>query len=82
VVPAGNVEATAAAIELMLNERTQLRTRAVLADDRDSWRWPTVAEPLLRTLSDLPAVRRSSLISAAARAAQTLLLARADGGWR
>lgn len=74
VVPAGDVKATAAAMELMLNERTQLRTRATLVENRSSWGWSVVAQPLLHTLPDLPAVRRSSLVGAALDAARALLI--------
>ncbi len=82
VVPAGDVKATAATMELMLNERTQMRTRAILAETRGSWRWSVVAQPLLKTLPDLPAVRRSSLVGAALDAIRALLIGPPSGVWR
>ncbi len=74
VVPAGDVAATSAALELLLVERAQLRCRAALAADRGRWTWHRVTQPLVRTLPTLPAVRRGSLASAAVRAALRLLM--------
>jgi glycosyltransferase involved in cell wall biosynthesis len=82
VVPAGDVQATAAAMQLMLGEREQLRVRAAIASSRDAWRWSAVVEPLLRTLPDLPAVRRLSLADALIDAARTLLVPPGSEAWR
>jgi len=74
VVPAGDADAVAAAIEVLLSERTQLHTRAALTKSRESFRWSEVAEPLLNILPTLPAVRRTALSSAAIGALRALLL--------
>jgi glycosyltransferase involved in cell wall biosynthesis len=74
VIPPGDVAAVAAAMELSLGERSQVRSRAALAAGRDRWRWSRVVEPLVHTLPTLPAVRRGWLAGAALRAALRLLL--------
>jgi len=72
VVPPGNIDWAAAAMDLLLTERTQNRCRASLADTRDHWRWSVVARPLVEALPSLPATHRRGLAPAAARAAATL----------
>ncbi len=61
VVPVHRPKAVAAAMELMASEREQLRCRKAIAASRDDWRWPRVAEPLVRTLPRLPLVPRRRL---------------------
>jgi glycosyltransferase involved in cell wall biosynthesis len=82
VVPAGDVQATAAAMLLLLGEREQLRVRGAIATSRDAWRWSRVVEPLLQVLPTLPAVRRSSLAGALIDAARTLLVPPGSEVWR
>jgi hypothetical protein len=72
VVPPGHVEATAAAIDLLLGERTQSRCRTALESQRDEWRWSVVARPLVEALPHLPSTPRTSLVPAALRAASVL----------
>lgn len=72
VVPPREPRQTAAAIELALAERQQLRFRAALAADRDGWRWSRVAEPLVSLLPRLPQAPRGRFCWAAARAAWAL----------
>ena len=81
VVPPGNSDLAAAAMDLLLTERTQNRCRAKLADDRDKWRWSVVARPLIEALSGLPATPRRGLGPAALRAAATMTR-RSPGGGR
>jgi len=73
VVPVGDAQATAAALEIMLSERQQLRCRANLATTREEWTWSQVAAPLLEDLPGLPVVARGPLAGAAVRAALALL---------
>jgi hypothetical protein len=79
VVPSGNVDLAAAAMDLLLSERTQSRCRASLADQRDDWRWSVVARPLVEALSVIPAASRKGLAPAALRAA-AILARRSHGG--
>lgn len=72
VVPPREPRQTAAAIELALSERQQLRFRSALASDRDSWRWRRLAEPLVTLLPQLPQAPRGRFWWAAARAAWAL----------
>ena len=72
VVPPGHVEATAAAIELLLGKRTQSRCRSTLESQRDGWRWSVVARPLVEALPHLPLAPRRSLAPAALKAASVL----------
>jgi glycosyltransferase involved in cell wall biosynthesis len=78
VVPPGNIDLTAAAMDLLLTERTQSRCRRALADQRNDWRWSVVARPLVEALPVLPATRRRGLVPAALRAAA--ILARGSHG--
>jgi hypothetical protein len=73
VVPPGDVPATAAAMQLLLGEREQLRHRTALFASREQWTWPQVIEPLIRTLATLPVVRRGSVALAMAGAALTMV---------
>jgi hypothetical protein len=73
VVPPREPRQTAAAIELALAERQQLRFRSALAADRDAWRWGRVTEPLVHLLPRLPVAPRGGLWWAAARAAWALI---------
>jgi len=73
VVPPREPRQTAAAIELALAERQQLRFRSALAADRDAWRWGRVTEPLVHLLPRLPVVPRGGLWWAVARAAWALI---------
>jgi hypothetical protein len=73
VVTPGDVKLTAAALDLLLGDRSQERCRASLAKDRDEWRWSVVARPLVETLSELPRGARGSLAPAAVRAAAVLV---------
>jgi glycosyltransferase involved in cell wall biosynthesis len=82
VVPPADAAATAAALELLLGEREQLRCRAALAASRDRWRWSEVVRPLTSTLPTLPAVRRGSLVQAALRALMIALRPRHGGAAR
>jgi hypothetical protein len=79
VVPPGDVNLAAAAMDLLLTERAQLRCRARLADQRDDWRWSVVTRPLIETLTLLPTTARSGLTPALLRSAAALV-ARPDGG--
>jgi glycosyltransferase involved in cell wall biosynthesis len=68
VVPAADPQSTAAALEVMLSEREQLRCRRNLAECRAQWQWSTLAAPLLDALSELPTTPRRGLIPATAAA--------------
>jgi glycosyltransferase involved in cell wall biosynthesis len=72
VVPPGNVELVAAAMDLLLTERTQRRCRGQLAGQRDDWRWSVVARPLTEAMEGLPATARHGLAPAMLRAAAAL----------
>jgi glycosyltransferase involved in cell wall biosynthesis len=76
VVPVGAVNAAAAALELLLGAREQLRCREIMASARDRWRWSRVTEPLVEALPQLPAVPRGRVTVAALRAAVALLKGR------
>ena len=82
VVPPDDVQATAAAMQLLLGEGEQLRIRRAIATSRDVWRWSRVVEPLLDTLPTLPAARRSSLAGALIDAARALLVPPGSEVWR
>jgi glycosyltransferase involved in cell wall biosynthesis len=82
LVPPGDVEATAAAMQLLLGEREQLRVRSAIATSRDEWRWSRVVEPLLDTLPTLPAAHRSSLAGALIDSARALLVPPGSEVWR
>ena len=79
VVPPGNVEATAAAIDLLLGKRTRSRCRSSLESQRDEWRWSVVAHPLVEALPQLPTTSKRSLIPAAVKAASMLAGAAPEG---
>ncbi len=72
VVPSGDARLTAAAIDLLLSDRSQTRCRSALARDRPAWRWPVVARPLVDALPDLLRGSRRNLFPAALRAAAVL----------
>jgi hypothetical protein len=82
LVPPGDVDATAAAMQLLLGEREQLRVRNAIAASRDEWRWSKVVEPLLDTLPTLPAARRSSLAGALIDSARAFLVPPGSEVWR
>jgi glycosyltransferase involved in cell wall biosynthesis len=72
VVPPHDPRATAAAIELLLGDRTRSRCREAMDRDRDVWRWSRVAQPLVELLPVLPRAPRGGLLAAALRAALRL----------
>ncbi len=72
VVPPGNAKLAAAALDLLLADRSQERCRAVLTEARDDWRWSVVAQPLVETLPELGKDSRRSLVPASLRAAAVL----------
>ncbi|NOZ93281.1 MAG: glycosyltransferase family 4 protein, partial [Acidobacteria bacterium] len=72
VAPVHDPKAVAAAMELMASEREQLRCRKAIAKSRGDWRWPRVAEPLIRILPQLPVAPRRRLALPALRAALEL----------
>lgn len=72
VVPPTAPAATAAALELLLGERTQQRCRAALARDRDDWRWSRRVAPLADAFVGLGGARRGSLTIAGVRSATAL----------
>jgi glycosyltransferase involved in cell wall biosynthesis len=72
VVSPGDAKLVAAAIDLLLGDRSQERCRAMLAKARDAWRWSVVARPLVEALPELPTASRGSLAPAALRAAAIL----------
>jgi glycosyltransferase involved in cell wall biosynthesis len=72
VVPPGNPKLVAAALDVLLGDRSQERCRAVLTKARGDWRWSVVAEPLLEVLPELGKGTRRSLVPAALRAASVL----------
>ncbi len=72
VVPPGNVKLAAAALDLLLADRSQERCRAALTKGRDDWRWSVVAQPLVEALPELCKDSRKSLVPASLRAAAVL----------
>ena len=80
VVQAGDLHAVAAALEVLLSEREQLRFRKNLAESRQVWRWSTLTEPLSRALPELRSSSRRNLAPAVAMAALALLTGRTSGG--
>lgn len=72
VVPPGNAKLAAAALDLLLAERSQERCRAVLTEARDDWRWSAVAQPLVEALPELSRDTRRGLVPASLRAAAVL----------
>lgn len=79
VVPPGDARLTAAAIDLLLSDRSQKRCRAALANSREDWRWSEIAKPLVEALPKLPMGGRRKLAPAALRAA-AILAGRSPGG--
>ena len=73
VVPPGDAKLAAAALDLLLGDRSQDRCRAQLATARDAWRWSVVAQPLVEALPGLRTTGRQSLVPAALRAASILV---------
>ena len=76
----GDVASTAAALDLLLSERHQMRCRQALEEAREHWRWSRLIQPLIELLPELPACRRDTLIPAALRS--LFLLSRRRGGRR
>jgi glycosyltransferase involved in cell wall biosynthesis len=72
VVPPGNAKLAAAALDLLLADRSQERCRAALTEARDDWRWSVVAQPLVKILPELGKDSRRSLVPASLRAAAVL----------
>ncbi len=72
VIRPGDVNGTAAALELMLGERAQLRCRANLERARPFWSWDQLIEPLLDALPTLSPERREPLSGAVVRSALAL----------
>jgi glycosyltransferase involved in cell wall biosynthesis len=79
VVPPGDARLTAAAIDLLLSDRSQKRCRSALTTAREQWRWSAVAKPLLEILPELAAKDRRALVLSAIRAA-AVLASRPPGG--
>lgn len=73
VVPTLEVDATAAAMDLLLGPREQERCRRALADHREAWRWSIVGQPMAEILGELPAAPRRALLPAAVAAASILV---------
>jgi hypothetical protein len=80
VVRPGDVRGTAAALELLLGEREQLRCRANLRKAAPHWTWRRLMDPLQDILPSLPEVPRSSLSGAAVDSALTLCGVNRFGG--
>jgi glycosyltransferase involved in cell wall biosynthesis len=72
VVPPGDAKLAAAALDLLLGDRSQDRCRALLATARDRWRWSAVAQPLVKALPGLSKSSRRRLLPAVLRAATIL----------
>jgi len=72
VVPPGNAKLAAAALDLLLGDRSQDRCRTMLAKARGDWRWSVVAKPLVEALPNLTRGTRRSLVPATLRAAAVL----------
>jgi glycosyltransferase involved in cell wall biosynthesis len=72
VVPPGDAKLAAAALDLLLGDRSQDRCRALLATARDRWRWSVVAQPLVDALPGLSTTSRRNLVPAVLRAASVL----------
>jgi len=73
VVAPADPQAAAAAMEILLGEREQLRCRQNLVEARSSWLWSTVAAPLVDALPELPQVPRRWSASAIGEAAARYL---------
>jgi hypothetical protein len=73
VVPTHAVDATAAAMDLLLGRREQERCRHALAAHREAWRWSLVGQPLCEALIELPVAPRNAVLPAAIDAASILL---------
>jgi glycosyltransferase involved in cell wall biosynthesis len=73
VVPPGNAKLIAAALDLLLAERSQERCRTVLTEARDNWRWSVVAQPLVEALPKISRDTRRSLVPASLQAAAVLV---------
>jgi len=73
VVPTRAVDATAAAIDLLLGRREQERCRHALAAHREAWRWSLVGQPLCEALTQLPVAPRKAVLPAAIEAVPILL---------
>jgi glycosyltransferase involved in cell wall biosynthesis len=73
VVPTHAVDATAAAMDLLLGRREQERCRRALAAHREAWRWSLLGQPVCDALTELPVARRHAVLPAAVDAAAVLL---------
>lgn len=72
VVRPGDVNGAAAALELLLTEREQLRCRANLERARPFWSWNQLLEPLVDALPTLRQIPRGPLAPAVIRSALAL----------
>jgi hypothetical protein len=80
VVPTLNVDATAAAMDLLMSPREQERCRKAMASHRDAWRWSSVGQPLAELLTTLPTAPRKSLVTAVVDAASIAIGRRTPSG--
>ncbi|MEN8164117.1 MAG: hypothetical protein ABFS37_08305 [Acidobacteriota bacterium] len=80
VVRPGDVNGTAAALELLLTEKEQLRCRANLERARPFWSWNQLLEPLVDALPTLRQSPRDSLGPAIIRSALVLAGLRSTAG--
>ncbi len=67
VVRPGDVRGAAAALELLLTEKEQLRCRTNLERAREHWTWTRLVEPLAELLPLLPTTSRKPLAPAVLR---------------
>jgi len=72
VVPAEEPGSVAAALDLLLGERHQLRCREALEHARPHWEWERLAESLVGLLPGLPLARRGHVSFAALRTLRLL----------
>ena len=80
VVRPGDINGTAAALEMLLTEKEQLRCRANLERARPFWSWNQLLEPLVEALPTLRQGPRGPLAPAAIRAALSLIGLRSAKG--
>ncbi len=73
VVRPGDINGTAAALEMLLTEREQLRCRTNLERARPCWSWDQLIEPLVDTLPTLRPELRDPLAPAVVRSALALI---------
>jgi glycosyltransferase involved in cell wall biosynthesis len=72
VVPTREVDATAAAMQVLLGQREQERCRRALSAHREAWRWSIVGQPLAELPDTLPVAPRRSVVPAAFNAASIM----------